>query len=307
MTQSSQPYDSSLKSLLEGQVVEVLSHLVPEVEVDEELNDEVLKPPLRADRVYRGRYQGQICIVQIELETGADRGMAYRLLEYYGILLRKYRNKPVISVVIYPFRTSIPESPLRVFVGREEILAFHFRVIALWELSAKYFLDKGAVSIYALLPTMQDATYYVLRQALDEMKQWHGDNSRRLAEQILWFGTFLQRSDMVSPEDKEKVEEHLSMFDSLLEENRFVRKKAAEAEARGRAEGRAEGKVEGKAEALRQVIIKAVDARFPSLTILAQQKVETISELGTLQNLIVQVMMAPDENTIRWLLTIPVV
>ena len=69
---------------------------------------------------------------------------------------------------------------------------------------------------------MRGATYDVLKQALDEMKVFYGENRRRLAEQILLFDTFLQRSDTISLVDKCKVQEYLDMFDSLLDESRFV-------------------------------------------------------------------------------------
>jgi hypothetical protein len=50
--QQPQKYDSSLKILLEGLADQVLPELVAGAEVEAELNDEMLKPPLRADRVY---------------------------------------------------------------------------------------------------------------------------------------------------------------------------------------------------------------------------------------------------------------
>jgi hypothetical protein len=88
------------------------------------------------------------------------------------------------------------------------------------------------------------------------MKAFYGENRRRLAEQILLFDTFLQRSDTLSIVDKYKVQEYLDMFDSLLDESRFVKKKVAEAEAKGR--------VEGEIETLRQAIVAVIGARFIS-------------------------------------------
>ena len=48
------------------------------------------------------------------------------------------------------------------------------------------------------------------------------------------------------------------MFDSLLDESHFVKKKTAEAKAEGLAEARAEAEIE----ALRQLILGIVQARF---------------------------------------------
>ena len=144
--------------------------------------------------------------------------------------------------------------------------------------------------MYALLPTMRGATYEVLKQALDEMKAFHGENRRRLAEQILLFDTFLQRTDTISIVDKCKVQEYLDMFDSLLDESRIVKKKAAQAEAKG------------EIKALRQVIIEVVQTRFPALAELAQQKVVTLSEPKQFHELIMQIAVARDEAAARELL-----
>ena len=173
----------------------------------------------------------------------------------------KKHGKPVISIVIYPFRVKLPKAPLRIVVGSEEIHTFWYRVIALWKLRARSYLNRDVVGMYALLPTMRGATYEVLKQALDEMKAFYGENRRRLAEQILLFDTFLQRTDTLSIVEKCKVQEYLDMFDSLLDESHFVKKKTAEAKAEGRVEGRAEERAEA-IEALRQLILGIVQARF---------------------------------------------
>ena len=84
------------------------------------------------------------------------------------------------------------------------------------------------------------------------------------------------------------------MFDSLLEESRFVRKK--------KAEGRVEGKIEGTLETLRQVIVEFVQTRFPSLTGLAQQKVMHVSEPQLLHGVIMQLAAIDNEDAAQKLL-----
>lgn len=84
----------------------------------------------------------------------------------------------------------------------------------------------------------------------------------------------------------------MDMFDSLLEESRFVRKKTAEA------------KVEGTIETLRQVIIEFVQARFPSLADLAQQKVMNVSEPQRLHKLIMQLATISNEEAAQKLLQV---
>ncbi len=282
MSENTQRYDNSLKTLLQGQAEEVFRALALDVFVDQELCEEALKPPLRADRVYRVRLYNEPAILHTELESGADGEMLKRMLEYCGILYRKHRL-PVISVVIYPFRTTLPSTPLKVTVGPETLLTFHCRLIALWELRARDFIDKRAVPVYALLPTMDGATYALLKQALDEMKAWYGEQHRRFGEQLLLFDVFLQRSDTVSEKDKKGITEVLNMFDHLLEESRFVK--------------RAEAK--GSIETLREIGLKMVQQRAPDLVSMTQQKLSSIQDKQELEALVMGMVFAVDEESLR--------
>jgi len=80
-----QPYDSTLKALLREQAAEMIPYLVEEAEFIDTLDSEVLKPqpPLRSDRAYRIQYRGEPHVLHIELETGANSRMAYRMLSYH--------------------------------------------------------------------------------------------------------------------------------------------------------------------------------------------------------------------------------
>jgi hypothetical protein len=297
----SQPYDSSLKTLFEGHAAEIVHHLL-KVEYVDELGTEALKPPLRADRVYLILYHGMLCILHAELETASDSEMDYRMLEYYGILLRKHR-KPILPVVIYPFRTTLPKSPLRVTVGDKKVVEFHFDIIAMWEESAKYYLDNHVIGMYPLLPTMQEATYEALMQGLQEMKGWYGESRRMLGEKIMLFDVFLERSDMVSAEDKERLEATLEEYRSFVGQSPLVRKMLEDAKAEGKEEGLAEGEIKGKIKILQKMLVDMVRGRFPPLAELAQQTAVEVSEPQKLELLVKGVSTAPDENVARWVLT----
>lgn len=108
-----QPYDNLLKSLLEGQEKQMLPFFVPDVEYLETLNVEVIRTPLRVDRVYLVRQKGRKKIVHLEFESGPNNDMAARLLDYHTYLYRKYKKRPVISTIVYPFPTKMAQSPLR--------------------------------------------------------------------------------------------------------------------------------------------------------------------------------------------------
>src|SRR5947209_6442125 len=146
-----QPYDNVLKMIFEGQQAAMLPHLLGEdVVFLEELNIEVLNPPLRVDRAYKVLCRGKEHILHFEYETGANSRMDIRMLVYHAYFLHKY-GLPVISVIIYPFETSMVESPLKEISGSEELLTFRFRVLALWKLEATEYINRQIISMYALL------------------------------------------------------------------------------------------------------------------------------------------------------------
>jgi hypothetical protein len=98
--------------------------------------------------------------------------MAARLLEYHAYLYRKY-ELPVISTIIYPFRTAVATSPLEETSHGRQILVFHFRVFKLWELNAEKYVQTHAFAMYALLPAMGGANVQLLVKAIREMVQYY--------------------------------------------------------------------------------------------------------------------------------------
>jgi hypothetical protein len=136
---------------------------------------------------------------------------------------------------------------------------------------------------------MKGATAPLLVQAVREMQQHY--SRYQFGRHLARFKTILQRSTMVSEEDKQHIEEELRMeYDSLIDENpefqqRFARK-------------RAEGELQG----LQEMVLEAVKDEYPPLVELAQEKVERIHKPDSLRQLVKLIYKAPDENTARWLL-----
>ena len=133
----------------------MLPYFVPDVEYLETPNVEVIRTPLRVDRVYMVRQKGRKKIVHLEFESGPNNDMAARLLDYHTYLYRKYKKRPVISTIVYPFPTKMAESPLREVDENGEISTFHFRVLPLWQLKAEQYIKLHAVGMFALLPTVE--------------------------------------------------------------------------------------------------------------------------------------------------------
>ncbi len=182
---------------------------------------------------------------------------------------------------------------------------FKFLTLELWKLDARWYVEEQAVSMYALLPTMRDADASLLLRAINEMVEQLSGTT--LARQLLWMGTFLRRTEMVSPQDKLRVEERLKMFDSLLEQDPYIQelkdRVAAEAEAKGKAKGKAEGEAEGEVKGLQVAVIEIVRRRFPALLDITQQRVERVRKPDALSQFVGQISTAPDEATAAWLIS----
>ncbi len=290
-----QPYDNALKSLLEGREAQILPHLLSEVVYQETYNIEVVRTILRADRVYKILYKWQPHILHLEFETGSDDEMEARLLDYSAYLYRKY-NLPVISIIVYPFRTKVATPPLEIVSGDEVILTFHYRVFPLWLLDARQYVQDHVIAMYALLPTMSGASGRLLDSAIDEMVKYYQDDEITLARDLRWMGIMLRRTDCVLEEDKRMIQERLSMYDDLMEKDPEMQ--------RLRAKYKTEGLAEGEARALQEAILTIIEARFPALTKQAQRRIALIRDANNLRELFRQLLGASDEVVARRVLSL---
>ena len=297
----SQPYDSLFKSLLEGYESQLLPHFCEGTKYIETLDVEVHRTTLRVDRVYKVWYKDEPHVLNLEFESSSNSKMDERLLEYHVYLHRKYKL-PVISVIVYPFRTAMVTSPFRELSGEREILIFHFHVLPLWQLHAEQYVREHIVPIYALLPTMEGASAVLLSKAIDELIEGYAGNEERIAQELIWMGVLLRRASALPQEEKRMIEERLSIFDELFENDPKIRSMRAESEAKGRAEGIAEGIAEGKALGLQIALSTFVEGRYPPLAPLMQEKIKQITTPDALQMIFKAVTAAPDEQTVRMLI-----
>ena len=304
-----QPYDSSIKAILNEDAPAILPLLLPGVEVLEILDVEILRSPMRADRVYRVLYRGMPHTFHLEFQASRDDKMAFRMAVYHTQLLEKY-ELPVISMVVYLFKTTVVTSPLQEFSGTEELLKFNFRVLPLWDMDGRQYVEQHKVSMYTLLPMMQDVNATMLLQAIDELIEYCKGDESKLDRRLLWLSTFLRRAEVMPPLEKQRVQERLKMFDELLEQDEFVKKQRErglqeglqQGLQEGRQEGRQEGLQEGKLEAFQMILIDIVRRKFPSLEDLAQRRAAQTRQVDALREVINLVSAVNDENIVRVIL-----
>ena len=315
-----QIYDRALKALMEDHAVEMLPELLPGAELISIENTELNRSNLRADLVYLIKYKGEPRILNLELQTDRDADMNYRMLLYFAELLGRYRM-PIISMVMYPFETNVPEPILEQESGTGTSISFKHETLRLWLEDAEQCLRRGVVSMYTLLPAMKGVTVAMLLQAINEIELRYPQP--HLTRHLLRFQTILRRSKTLSQQDKQIVEARMKSYDSLLDGDVELQKEIQEVIHRGIEEGlqreaeklqREAEKLQREAEKLQreaeesiiaeqqQTVLYIVEVRFPALLEVAKQNVPLLKRRNELRQLAKQIMRAPDETFARWAL-----
>src|SRR5450755_1604159 len=290
-----QEFDNTLKALFGSEAKEIIPRLVPGTQVVDDKNVEIDRTLLKADLVYNVMRNGTPHILDMELQTGADSTIDIRVLQYHVGLFAQYK-KPVITVILYPFETTVPKPPFEEKSGEDVFLSLHYRVLAVWKLEAQQFVNERAVYLYTLLPAMKGANASMLIQALGEMRGYY--TRQQFGHHLIRFRRIMQRSKAMSEQDKERVEEELRMhmaYDWFLDDNPDVQERVEKGELRGQLQG------------LQRSALKIVKKRFPSVVTSAQQRVVAITDLDELDQLIEQLLIATDEGEVRKLLKLPLV
>jgi hypothetical protein len=280
-SKKSQQYDTSLKGWVKKQPAQILPQLLPGAVYIEDLDIERIKPSMRVDRVFKIWYRGKVHILHLEFETGADMKNPLRLLAYNALLTYEY-DLPVISIIVYPFRTVMAVSPLEIRSGEEPLHTFHFHTLPLFTLEAERYIQEHIICMYPLLPSMQGANSQVIIQAMTELAELYQEDEATLAQEFTWMQVLLERTTTISDEEKAKIGDKLKMYDPLWEEHPRVKKIKAEAKTMvddARAEAKAEVKatkalLEAEVQAKLEAEAKAAKAAKALLEAEVQAKLE---------------------------------
>ena len=153
--------------------------------------------------------------------------------------------------------------------------------------------------MYTLLPAMHGAKADLLKQALHEMGQRY--TRQQLGHHLIRFHRIMQRATTMTEEDKQELEKELYMqyyYDEFIDDNPLVQERVAKGEARGEAKGKILG--------LQQSALNILSLRFPQLMGPAQQAIENIQDLDQLDQLVKQLVIAPDMQAVCSLLNLPI-
>lgn len=309
-----QVYDNLLKRLLEHHASSIIPRLLASsglemVDVVEELNVEVLIPPRRNDRVFRSLVKNEPHITHFEIEVSGNSRMDARLLVYHSLLFEKY-NQPVISVIVYPFKTTMVKSPLQETSGGEELVTFHYRRIPLWELDARKYFDEHEVCMYALLPAMCGASQEMCVQAIEQMIQYYQGDDDELRNQLLCFGIMMRRAEMLPTVELNEVLKMMKEYDPLIAEDAYLQALVAELADKKALELVAEAEARIRAETVatfQHTLMNIIKVRFPLLAQHVEGEKALPDSPEALNLLIVQISSASDERVARAILGLPAV
>ena len=290
---SEQIYDETLKSLFGHEIAKILPIILPGAEYIGESNIEIDRTIVKADLLFWALYKGQRVLVNMELQSNRDDTIERRLLMYHGCFHYKH-NVPVLSIILYPFKTKVPTPPYREVSGEETFLTFEYQVLILWLMDARAYVEQHYVCFYTLLPAMEHASVPLLKQALREMRQYYPDN-KEFGHHLTRFNTIMLRSSTMTDEQKEEMKEELKMvykYDMFIDENPDVQERVER--------GIAQGEILG----LQKAAIAPVKKRFPALLAQVQPLIEQIQKPDKLEELILQLASATTEQEIRQILQI---
>src|SRR5690348_10203321 len=195
---SGQIYDETLKSLFGHEIAEILPILLPGVEYIRESNIEIDRTIVKADLLFWARYKGRLHLVNMELQSNRDDTIERRLLMYHACFHYKH-EVPVLSIILYPYKTTFPSPPYRETGGDGTLLTFEYQVLILWQMDARTFVQQHHVCFYTLLPAMEHASVPLLKQALSEMRQYYPDN-KQFGHHLTRFNTIMLRSSTMTDE-----------------------------------------------------------------------------------------------------------
>jgi predicted transposase YdaD len=233
------PPQQLLRLLVGGQAREMLTVEYPTVRMRRP--DLVVR--LTDDRLYH-----------LELQSDHDAEMPWRMLEYYGLLYRQYRQQPVQHVLY------VGEAPMTLVTRIDHAtLAFQYAAIDIRTLDGQPLLRSTVLedNLLALL-CRGGATRTAIRHILTRIATLSGtDRTDALAALLILAGL---RS--VQPLVREEVHQMALTLD--IKNNAFLREVFEE----GRQEGRQEGQQDGERMLLRRQLV----SRFGPLPEWAEQQ-----------------------------------
>jgi hypothetical protein len=216
---------------------------LPEAKVLKTYKTEWIEHSGKFERAYRAQSTetDKPVYLLIELQIERDEDLPPRLLSHFATVNRYIHEEVELEdedvedehehkgttmnrgyymdpIVLCQFPDAVP-APIRETFQGEVILSFNFTVLNLWEKDAREVLNTHVSAAYFLLPAMKNADATLLGLAIEELVQRFQGDDRELGRHLTGLSMMLQRSDIMSDEEKLTAQEHLKRFAHLIKDD----------------------------------------------------------------------------------------
>jgi hypothetical protein len=290
--------DQGLKRLCQTRPQDLLAFALPGAEFVGPLQtDLATEPQLTTDTLFRARYHGEDCVVDLEAEAAPSAEMAERCFLYDS---RTYwiHRLPVLSVVLWLQRGhggTPPRPPWVLGVGDKTCGTWGFDGIELYAIPAERLLESGLVGLLPLVPfTEGGATEGAIERAARAVQERApADQLAELEGLLAVFGARSLGADAIRA-----LMRRVLMNTEILEQSPLYREWVAEATSKGMQQGMQQGRQDGA----RLAALAVWRARFGEPQADVVPALEGEHDAGRLNELVAALAVAGDRAAARALL-----
>ncbi len=286
----SKPWDNNSKRLLAEYSQDFMDWLIRGAQFTGSRSQAFESISVEADIMHEAIMHGKRMMFHIEFQSGPDPDMAQRLLEYAVLAYRRYEC-PVYSFVVYLKKSGkIPQPPLvRTLPDGKELLRFHYEVIQLYEIPYQELMATELPGLLPLVPLAEGgAKREVVEEIIARLIQLNLHPESELLFLVYGFASLALKSD----KDLDWLDRRFAMLHDILYDSPAVQHLRKVFREEALKEGREEGREQGRLETLQNILLSFAQARFPTLTPLAKEKVAQIQKPETLESLTLKVGLA---------------
>jgi hypothetical protein len=255
-----------------------------------ELND----VNLRMDGFLLVKIFGEECFYHLEFQTYYEEEMSLRVAGYnVGAFIQ--HKKPVLSFVIrlMPGPKEEPSSLEVKMPDGEQIFCLSYRLIEMYRIPATDLLSAGQVELLPFLSLTSGGDNREMVQYMNNQLEQHGTPDLQEIGHLLASFVFQNR-----PDDLHWLKGLNPMLQEVLRTSPLWQEVFAEDHKRWLAEGREEER-NACLRDTQSILSQFVQARFPALDELARRQMQAITDPSLLNQLFLQMTLAPDEEKAR--------
>ncbi len=296
-------WDSALKQLIKINPQHFISWLIEGAEYIGELSPH-LNRSLDMDALHEVSANGKRFAVHIEFQRRTDTDMAKRVWEY-NVLATRFLDYDVVSYVIYlkedgtvassPYIRSHP-------IDDSELHRFYFINVKLWEIPVELFKGTELVALLPLVPLTQNgATHRIIEETVTDIERLV-ENETTKNELVSLTLTLASLAFLGDKQEQDWLIRRFRMQHDLLHDTPIYQLILEE----GREEGIQQGIQQGiqlahqqKIQEQRNIVQRIVQTKFPKIARISIDKTNEMVDEKKLQDLIVYVSIAQNEEDAR--------